>query len=66
MQFFHSLIRSIQKASFSGIVDKEDEWLDGTIGHWSWEENWREKLVAESSHPVTFTLVCEQRLMGDA
>lgn len=40
MQFFHSLIRSIQKASYSGIVDKEDKWLYGTIGHWSWEENW--------------------------
>lgn len=40
MQFFHSLIRSIRKASYSGIVDKEDKWLGGTIGHWSWEENW--------------------------
>lgn len=72
MQFFHSLIRSILKASYSGIVDKEDKLLGGTIGYWSWEENWegektgRERLVAESFHPVTFTPVCEQRLMGDA
>lgn len=40
MQFFHPLIRTIQKASYLGIVHKEDKLLGGAIASWLWEENW--------------------------
>ena len=40
MQFFHPLIRTIQKASYSGIVHKEDKLLGGAIASWLWKENW--------------------------
>lgn len=41
MQFLHPLIRTIQKASYSGLVHKEDKLLGGTTACWSWEENWQ-------------------------
>lgn len=59
MQFFHPLIRTIQKASYSGIVHEEDKLLGGAVGSWGWEENWREGPVVESFYPVTFTVVYE-------
>lgn len=51
MQFFHPIIRTIQKASYSGLVHKEDALLGGTVASWNWEENGE----GESFHPVTFT-----------
>lgn len=64
MQFFHPLIRTIQKASYSGIVHKEDKLLVVPLHLGSGKKTGREEPMGESFRPVTFTPACERRLMG--